>query len=84
MDPNDIAAVNAWVELAESMQSGSITEVPIDVENLTTSLSGSLERIDDTLLNIEDILLNKQAQRSLVGILLGILVELSIFYILLT
>jgi proteasome lid subunit RPN8/RPN11 len=83
MDPSDIAAVNAWVELAESLQNGSITDVPIDVGNLTTSLSDSLERIDDTLLNIEDILLNKQAQRGLVGIILGILVELSIFYILL-
>ncbi len=79
MDNSDISAINAWIELAESMQDGTISEVPVDVSALNEKLNQSLGQIDDNMIAMEDAMLNKSAQLGLFAILFGVLLELIVF-----
>ncbi len=80
MGAKDVNAIKAWIELAEAMQSGVYKEVPIDVSNLNESLVDSIDRLDDNLVDIEFELSDKGAQKGLVAIFVGAVIEFVIFY----
>jgi proteasome lid subunit RPN8/RPN11 len=80
LNPSDISAIHAWIELADSMENGAIQEVPIDIANLKDHLNSSLDTINEDILAIEELLLNKQAQRGLFAIMIGIILELFLFF----
>lgn len=84
LSPTDIEAIHVWLELAESMQDGTIREVPIDIANINDKLFHSLGQIEDRMLNIEDLMFNKTATRSLFAIVLGIIIEFLIFIFILS
>lgn len=80
MSKEDISAINAWIEVMEALQTGDIQEVPIDVVNLNEELMGSIDRIDDTLVELEFEIEDKAAQKGMFAILLGLILEFFVFY----
>lgn len=80
MGVKDVNAIKAWIELAEAMQSGVYKEVPIDVGNLSESLVDSIDRLDDNLVDIEFEMSDKGAQKGMLVIFLGAVIEFVVFY----
>ncbi|MCY3414093.1 MAG: Mov34/MPN/PAD-1 family protein [Candidatus Heimdallarchaeota archaeon] len=84
MDAEDASAIQAWIELTEALQSGDIMKVPIDVVNLQEKLLMSIDQLDEAVENIEFELEDQRAQKSMWIILVGIFIEILIFYLFLS
>ncbi len=80
MASEDISAINAWLEVLEAMQSGDVQEVPLDVVNLNENLMGSIDRLDENLMELEFELEDKSARTGMFVIIFGLILEAMMFY----
>lgn len=76
----DKHAILSWVDLGEAIDENVVKEVSVEVGSLLDNLSESLDNLDESILELSDKMINKQAQRTLSFIILGIALELAVFF----
>lgn len=74
--------IDLWLDLAEAMQTGDIKEVPLDVDSLLVSLDDSLADVHDSLTEIEEQVFNRDASRSFIAMLFGLVLEFVVLFVL--
>ena len=80
MNTKDAKALRAWVELAEAMQDGAITEVPVDVVKLNENMDSTMYSLEDSLDELDDMWYEQRAMWALFGSFFGILLQALVFY----
>jgi proteasome lid subunit RPN8/RPN11 len=80
MDQKDAKSLQAWIELAEAMQDGAITEVPVDVVKLNENMDSVMYSLEDSLDELDDLWYEQRAVWALFGSFFGILLLALIFY----
>jgi hypothetical protein len=80
MDRKDAKSLQAWIELAEAMQDGAISEVPVDVVKLNENMDSVMYSLEDSLDELDDLWYEQRAVWALFGSFFGILLLALIFY----
>jgi len=80
LNEQDFNAFTTWIELMEATLDGSIKEVPVDMKRISLQVEDSLERLDETLLNLEDRLFNKEATVGMFSMMVIVVLEFLFFW----
>ncbi len=80
MSSKDSKALQAWIELAEAMQDGAISEVPVDVVKLNENMDSTMYSLEESLDELDDMWYEQRATLALFGSFFGILIQALIFY----